>query len=131
MFDFSFWEMAVVGVVALIVFGPEKLPGLARTAGLWLGRAKRMVANVRDDIEREIKAEELKRVMEQQARASGLHEIVEEGRHTLDGLKEELESSASAATTPQADPPAANPNPTLTSEPAPAQGETKPDQNTP
>ena len=46
--------------VALLVVGPERLPKVARTAGMWLGRGRRFIRNVRDDIEREIKADELK-----------------------------------------------------------------------
>ncbi len=66
MFDFGFWELILVMVVALLVVGPERLPGLARQAGLWVGRAKRFVSNVRSDIEREIRSDELKKVLNQQ-----------------------------------------------------------------
>ena len=41
MFDIGFWELTIIGVVALLVIGPERLPRVARTAGLWLGRASR------------------------------------------------------------------------------------------
>jgi sec-independent protein translocase protein TatB len=44
MFDIGFWEMAFIGVIALVVIGPERLPGVARTAGLWVGKARRMPA---------------------------------------------------------------------------------------
>ena len=53
-------------VVALLVVGPERLPGLARQVGLWLGKAKRFISSVRSDIEREIRAEELKSMLNQQ-----------------------------------------------------------------
>lgn len=59
MFDVGFWEMAVVAVVALLVLGPERLPRAARTAGLWMGRARRMLAEVKADIDREIRRSEL------------------------------------------------------------------------
>jgi sec-independent protein translocase protein TatB len=62
MFEIGFWELALVGVVALIVVGPERLPGLARTAGLWLGKARRMIADVKAEVDRELQLEELKRV---------------------------------------------------------------------
>ncbi|MCK9529203.1 MAG: Sec-independent protein translocase protein TatB [Gammaproteobacteria bacterium] len=86
MFDVGFWELVVIGIVALIVIGPERLPGVARTAGLWLGRLRRFVAGVKADIEREVKAEELKRIMEEQAKSSGLHELMEETRAAADDL---------------------------------------------
>ncbi|MFT5111593.1 MAG: sec-independent protein translocase protein TatB [Parasphingorhabdus sp.] len=55
MFDVGFWEMAVIAVIALVVVGPERLPKLARTVGLWVGRAKRMVSDVKADIDREVR----------------------------------------------------------------------------
>ena len=59
MFDVGFWELAIIGVVALVIVGPERLPGLARTAGLWVGKARRMVSDVKRDIDRELKASEM------------------------------------------------------------------------
>lgn len=60
MFDVGFWELFVVGVIALIVFGPERLPGLARTAGFWIGRARAAVHSIRAEMEREINADGLR-----------------------------------------------------------------------
>lgn len=62
MFDVSFWELCVVGVVALLVLGPEKLPKAARTAGRWIGKARRTFAEVQAEIEHELELEELKRL---------------------------------------------------------------------
>ena len=84
MFDIGFWELALIAVVALLVLGPERLPKAARTAGLWVGRARRVMANLKSEIDREIKAEELKEIMAKQARSSGIHEIVEETRAAVD-----------------------------------------------
>jgi sec-independent protein translocase protein TatB len=66
MFDFGFWELALVGVVALLVVGPNRLPGLARQVGTWIGNTKRFVNTVRADIEREFQSEELKRMLNEQ-----------------------------------------------------------------
>lgn len=66
MFDFGFWELAIVLVVALIVVGPDKLPGLALKIGRWVGKAKQYIRTVRADIESEIKAAELKEMLEKQ-----------------------------------------------------------------
>lgn len=65
MFDISFWELAIVGVVALIVIGPERLPGVARTAGHMFGRFQRYVASVRSDIQRELDASEIAKVKQE------------------------------------------------------------------
>ena len=75
MFEIGFWELVLVAVVALIVVGPEKLPSLARTAGLWIGKARRMVANVKAEVDRELQLEELKQSFRQHADLSGLKDL--------------------------------------------------------
>lgn len=61
MFDIGFTELLVIAVVALIVLGPERLPKAARFTGLWVRRARAQWHSVRDELERELAAEELKR----------------------------------------------------------------------
>lgn len=61
MFDIGFTELLVIGVVALIVIGPERLPKVARTAGHLYGRMQRYVSTVKSDISREIQLDEIKR----------------------------------------------------------------------
>jgi sec-independent protein translocase protein TatB len=65
MFDVGFSEIVVIGVVALVVLGPERLPKVARTAGLLFGRLQRYVANVKADIQREMDAAELGRLKDE------------------------------------------------------------------
>lgn len=62
MFDFGFLELIVIGVVALIVVGPERLPKVARTAGHLYGRMQRYVSSVKSDISHEIQLDEIRRV---------------------------------------------------------------------
>src|SRR5690554_7444903 len=64
MFDVSFTELMLIGVVALVVIGPERLPKVARTVGHLLGRAQRYVSDVKSDIQREIDLEEVKQAQE-------------------------------------------------------------------
>jgi sec-independent protein translocase protein TatB len=90
MFDIGFWELALIGVVALLVVGPDRLPGLARTVGLWLGRIRRYVASVRDDIEREIQADELKKMLEKSSDMNPLQDIVDETTNTIGVAKNEI-----------------------------------------
>ena len=59
MFDIGFLEIVIIASIALVVLGPERLPRAARTAGMWVGRARRMVADVKSDIDREIRESEL------------------------------------------------------------------------
>lgn len=60
MFDIGFSEMLVIGVVALVVIGPDRLPKVARTAGHLIGRMQRYVSDVKADINREVEMSELK-----------------------------------------------------------------------
>ena len=62
MFDIGFTELLVIGLVALIVIGPERLPRVARTIGHLAGRLQRYVADVKADINREIELEELRKM---------------------------------------------------------------------
>lgn len=66
MFDVGFWELSLIGIVALLVIGPERLPAVARTVGKWMGRANRFISNVKDDINKELKDEDLKRILAEQ-----------------------------------------------------------------
>ena len=61
MFEIGFAELFLLGVIALLVVGPDRLPALARTVGVWVGRAQRLVGQVRADIEREVRADELRK----------------------------------------------------------------------
>jgi sec-independent protein translocase protein TatB len=96
MFEIGFWEIVLVFVVALVVVGPERLPGLARTAGLWIGKARRMVADVKDEEERELRVDELKRSISQQ-------EAAEEIRRLADRVKSintDIQTEVSKTLTP-------------------------------
>ena len=70
MFDIGFTELLVIGVVALIVIGPEKLPRMARTVGHLAGRLQRYVADVKADINREIELEELRKMRDSMQQAA-------------------------------------------------------------
>ena len=68
----------MIAVVALLVIGPERLPGVARTAGKWIGSARRFVQSVQADINAEVsKTDELKRLLEEQSEIKSMHEIIE------------------------------------------------------
>jgi sec-independent protein translocase protein TatB len=86
MFDVGFSELVLIGIIALLVLGPERLPKVARTAGLWAGRARRFISSVKSDIEQELKAEELRQIMKEQAKSSGIHEIIEETKSDLEEI---------------------------------------------
>jgi sec-independent protein translocase protein TatB len=86
MFDIAFTELILIALVALVVIGPERLPGLARTAGHLLGRLQRYVGDVKADINREIQLEELKKMQQQ---------VVESARSLESDLKQDFGSMES------------------------------------
>lgn len=65
MFDIAFSELIVIGIVALIVIGPDKLPKIARTAGHLLGRAQRYVSDIKSDIDRELQLQDLQKLQDE------------------------------------------------------------------
>lgn len=87
MFDAGFWELGLIFVLALLVVGPERLPGLARKAGLWVGKARRFVANVRTDVEQEFRNEDLENMLNQQK------DEIQELKNFLHSTKSETEKS--------------------------------------
>ena len=83
MFDIGFWEVIFIAVITLLVVGPERLPKVARTAGLWLGKIRGFVVSVKADIDRELAADELKRTLEKQASVPELEELIDEAAGEL------------------------------------------------
>lgn len=67
MFDISFPELVVVCVIALLVMGPERMPGALRTLGLWIGRISRTFSAMKTEIEREIGMDEIRRQLHNEA----------------------------------------------------------------
>lgn len=89
MFDFGFSELMLIGVVALVVLGPERLPKAARFAGLWIRRARAQWASVRGELERELAAEELKRNLQQTREA--MRDLDDSMRAAGDDARRELQ----------------------------------------
>ena len=84
MFEIGFSEIILVTIVALVVFGPDKLPGLARDIGLWTGRIRRMISSVQHDVQRELsRADELKRLVEEQQNILDRHIILDDSAPTV------------------------------------------------
>jgi sec-independent protein translocase protein TatB len=92
MFDIGFLELCVIGVVALLVLGPERLPRAARTAGMWAGRAKRMIAQVKRDIDDELRQEELKELKAFREAKDALAQTKE----SLNSFKDDLNKTVDA-----------------------------------
>lgn len=75
MFDVSFSELILILVVGLLVFGPEKLPEVIRTTGLWISKIRRSFNQIRNEIEREVGVDEIKREIHNQSILDSLKEV--------------------------------------------------------
>ena len=89
MFDFGFWEIAIIGVITLIVVGPEKMPSLARKAGLYFGKLNRFFNKVKSDINEEIRMDEIKDEMSMDEEKIIISEVSDNIQSSVDSLKEE------------------------------------------
>ena len=89
MFDMGFTEVMLIGVVALVVIGPERLPGVARTAGKYFGRLKRFVSTVKADVEQELRADELREILSKQQKE------LDSLKSTINETGQELEAEMS------------------------------------
>ena len=98
MFDIGFSEMIVIGLVALIVIGPERLPRVARTLGHLAGRLQRYVADVKADINREVELDELRKMKDSvQQAASGFESSVQSEMNSVQSELKSAENELNAA----------------------------------
>jgi len=84
MFDFGFWEIAIIGVITLIVVGPERLPALARKAGVIMGKLNKFLNKVKADINEELKTDELKEHLSMDDEKSIISDISNEAKSSVD-----------------------------------------------
>ncbi|MDR5859004.1 twin-arginine translocase subunit TatB [Halomonas eurihalina] len=86
MFDIGFLELLLLGIVGLLVLGPERLPKAVRTVGLWIGRIKRSVSDIQREITTQLEAEELRRKLDEQQKK--LDEGVDRVKRGVEGIAE-------------------------------------------
>ena len=98
MFDIGFSELLLIALVALVVLGPERLPGAVRTASLWIGRLKRSFSAIKAEVEREIGADEIRRQLHNE-------QILE-----LEREMKAMQQSVSSLVEPEPSTPSANTN---------------------
>ena len=92
MFDVGFWEILLLLVLALVVIGPERLPGAARKAGYYVGKARRYIEGVRSEVESELDVTEFKRMLHNQE--VQINELQEQLKTGVDEVKSGLPSQA-------------------------------------
>ena len=83
MFDVGFTELVVIFVVALLVVGPERLPSVARKAGLYLGKIRRSFQSIKDEVEQELEIEAVKAKLKEQAMLDEAKELQQELNQTI------------------------------------------------
>lgn len=96
MFDIGFFEICLIAIIALLVIGPEKLPRVARTTGLWLGKFRGMIKTVQYEIDEQVRIDELKRSLEKSTQpiSQQLNETVSKIEKSLDKTQSEISTSS-------------------------------------
>ena len=103
MFDIGVTKIAIIGGIALIVIGPEKLPGLARTFGTMLGRARRYVADVKEEVNRSMDLDELRKAQASlQDAAQAVQSSIDQSNAAVEAI--EIASPRRTPRTPTANP---------------------------
>ncbi|MDP1666395.1 MAG: Sec-independent protein translocase protein TatB [Methylobacter sp.] len=94
MFDVGFSELCLIGLVSLLVIGPERLPKVARLAGFWLGKTRSMVASVKEEIKLELQAEEMRQIFKEQSGMEDIQQILDETSDTLKSTIDPLQTTS-------------------------------------
>ena len=93
MFDVGFWELCLIGLVSLIVIGPEKLPKVARVVGFWVGKTRHMVASVKSEIREELQEEEMRQMLQQHPVVNDFKTIVKETSNSISDSSQSIKQS--------------------------------------
>ena len=115
MFDIGFLELLLIGIISLIVLGPERLPKAARTVGIWVGKAKKGLNSIKHEIDRELKVQELREQLEEQKlklqeqaglsslkdSLSEVQEVMSDTQKTLSETKTALSGTENSSAEPQ------------------------------
>ena len=95
MFDVGFWEILLILVMALVIIGPERLPGAARKAGFFVGKARRYIEGVRSEVESELDVNEFKRMLHNQE--VQINELQQQLKAGVDEVKADMPDPVSTA----------------------------------
>jgi sec-independent protein translocase protein TatB len=92
MFEIGFSELMMVGLVALLVIGPERLPKAARLAGFWLGKTRAMITAVKAEIQIELRAEEMRQIFKEESGLQEFQQLVDETNETVQSIQSSITS---------------------------------------
>ncbi len=91
MFDVGFWELCLVGVISLLVIGPERLPKAARIAGFWIGKTRAVVASVKAEIKEELREEEIRQSLREQSGVDEVRQLLDDSAAAGQKIKTSIE----------------------------------------
>lgn len=89
MFDMGFWEMGLIFIILLLVVGPDRLPGVIRTVGLWVGKARRIVSSVRHEVEQELRISEIRQSIDKEVKADEFQRLADQVKSINSDLEQE------------------------------------------
>jgi sec-independent protein translocase protein TatB len=93
MFDIGFMELLLIGIVALLVLGPDKLPGAIRTGALWFGRAKRSFNSVKAEIEQQINTDDIRRQLHNESILGDIEKAKKKANKLIEDTQSEIKST--------------------------------------
>lgn len=96
MFEIGFSELLMIGLVSLLVIGPERLPKVARIAGFWIGRTQKMITSIKTEIKHELQVEEIRQALEQQPGMQEFEHLFDEVADTAQTSNSPIEQSVKA-----------------------------------
>ena len=93
MFDIGFWEFALIGIIALVVVGPERMPSIARAAGKYAGKAKRFIAKIQEDVSEELEIDKFKEQLSAMDKDANIVEILDETKKDINDIKTDVKKT--------------------------------------
>lgn len=90
MFDVGFWEFALIGVITLIIVGPEKMPAIAKKAGHYAGKIKRFIDKLKTDIDDELEVNKIKQDLDLNDQKNQIVEVFEDEKEQITDIKKDL-----------------------------------------
>ncbi len=90
MFDVGFWEFALIGIITLIIVGPERMPSIAKKAGQYVGKVKRFIAKIQDDVSEELDVDQFKRQLSDMDKEANIVEIIDDAKDSINTIKNDV-----------------------------------------
>jgi len=99
MFEIGFSELLMLGLISLLVIGPERLPKVARIAGYWVGKLQRTAAHLKAEIHHELQVEEMRQLMQDQSPLNSYQDVIDEMEEVVDDINSSLSQAPQTGNT--------------------------------